>query len=385
MNYDTNIPALPLEKIPSPCFVLNEKRLIENLELLGHVQAVSGAKIILALKGFAMFRAFPLVKKYLPGVTASALNEALLGKHEFGGEIHAYSPAYHPAEIDELLSVCNHISFNSLAEYERHKKSVELSGRNIECGLRINPGYSEVKTDLYNPCIRGSRLGVTEEMLGDTLPEGITGLHFHSLCENHAETLEKTLESVEEKFGHLLHQAKWLNMGGGHWITGKGYNVELLISLIKRIREKYKVEVILEPGSAVGWQTGYLVATVLDVVENEGTVSAMLDTSFSAHMPDTIEMPYKPKVWQATEEKTAFKYNLGGSTCLAGDFQSDYYFNEPLKPGDKLIFDDMMHYTMVKTTTFNGINLPSIGIWKENGDFELVRSYGYEEYKSRLS
>lgn len=377
--------GIDLAQVPSPCFLLDERLLRNNLKTLDGVQQASGGKIICALKGFAMFSTFPMVRQYLPGVTASSLNEALLGKNEFGGEVHAYSPAYVPSEMAQLLETCTHITFNSLSQWEKHRQEVLKTGGRVEAGLRINPEYSEVTTDLYNPCIVGSRLGVTASQLGESLPEGITGLHFHTLCESSAESLARTLEAVESKFGHLLHQARWLNMGGGHAITRKGYNTELLVQLIGQIREKYNVEVVLEPGSAVGWETGYLVASVLDVVENDGVRSAMLDVSFSAHMPDCLEMPYKPKILGASDEGGAFRYNMGGLTCLAGDFMGSYGFEAPLQPGDRLVFNDMIHYTMVKTTTFNGVNLPAIGIWQEDGSFRLVKTFGYEEYKSRLS
>lgn len=380
---------IDFSQIPSPCYVLEERKLLKNLQLLEYVQKASGAKIICALKGFAMFSTFPMVRQYLPGVTASSLNEALLGYHEFKGEIHAYAPAYRPDEMDGLLEICSHISFNSLSQWEFFREKANKYRHKVSFGLRINPEYSEVVVDMYNPCIRGSRLGVTAAKLGNKLPDGIEGLHFHTLCENSAEALERTLKAVEEKFGHLLHQAKWLNMGGGHWITGDGYNVELLIDLIRGIKKKYDVEVILEPGTAVGWRTGYLVSTVLDIVENDGVHSAMLDVSFSAHMPDCIEMPYKPKILSAStsddEEIAPFVYNMGGNTCLAGDFMPHYRFEKPLNVGDTIVFDDMIHYTMVKTTTFNGVNLPSIGIWTLEDTFRLVKKFGYEEYKSRLS
>ncbi|MEH0155850.1 carboxynorspermidine decarboxylase [Limibacter armeniacum] len=370
-----------IDQIPSPCYVVEEQLLHNNLRTLDMVQKATGAKIILALKGFATYHTFDLVKKYLPGVTSSSLNEAKLGKYEFGGEVHAYSPVYLPNEIDEMLDIASHITFNSLNEWERHKEKTMAKG--VEAALRINPEYSEVETDLYNPCVIGSRLGVRAEQIGDELPEGIVGLHFHTLCENGADTLERTLQAVEEKFGHLLHQAKWLNMGGGHAITRKGYDIELLISLISNLKDNYNLDIILEPGSAVGWETGPLVATVLDVVENQGTTTAMLDTSFAAHMPDTLEMPYKPRIREAIEGGE-FKYNMGGTTCLAGDFMAGYAFDKPLEVGQKIIFEDMIHYTMVKTTTFNGVNLPNIGIMKEDGTFEVLKTFGYEEYKSRL-
>lgn len=374
--------ALP--NIPSPCYVVEEKALLNNLALLKRVQDEAGCTIICALKGFATWGTFDLVKQYLPGTTASSLHEARLGAEEFGGQVHAYCPAYIPEDFEQILSLCQHITFNSLSEWDRYKATVAAASKKVSCALRINPEYSEVETEMYNPCIPGSRLGVRAEQLGDTLPEGIEGLHFHTLCESSAESLQRTLHHVEEKFGHLLHQAKWLNMGGGHWITGKGYKVDLLIELIQNLRQKYKLDIILEPGSAVGWDTGVLVSRVLDVFQNQGQRTAMLDTSFSAHMPDTLEMPYKPRV-MGELKGGKFSYKFGGMTCLAGDFMGDFSFDRELKAGDTIIFEDMIHYTMVKTTTFNGINLPAIGILRQDGRFELLKRFGYEEYKGRLS
>ncbi|PWJ42766.1 carboxynorspermidine decarboxylase [Sediminitomix flava] len=369
------------QQIPSPCFVVEEQSLLNNLKVLDMVQKASGAKIILALKGFAMYKTFPLVKPFLAGATASSLNEAKLASQEFGKEVHVYCPAYIPNEMDELIRMGNHITFNSLSQWELYKDKVKEVG--IEAALRINPEYSEVTTDLYNPAVKGSRLGVRSELIGDTLPEGISGLHFHTLCENDAEVLERTLEAVEERFGHLLHQAKWVNFGGGHAITRKGYNIELLIQLIQNIKTNYNVDVILEPGSAVGWETGFLKSTVLDVVDSEGVKTLMIDSSFAAHMPDCLEMPYKPRV-RGENPDGEFEYNIGGMTCLAGDFIGGFKFDKEIKAGDTIIFEDMIHYTMVKTTTFNGVNLPSIGMLKTDGSFELFKSYGYEEFISRI-
>ncbi len=379
-----NILDIDLNSIPTPIYILVEDLLENNLKTLDMVQKASGAQIICALKGFAMFSTFPMVKKFLKGTTASSLHEALLGYHEFGNEVHAYSPAYIPKDFPKIMEVCNHITFNSLSEWERYQSIVQHADRQISCGLRINPEYSEVETDLYNPCIPGSRLGVTAAVLGDTLPQGIEGLHVHTLCESNAEALERTLLAVEEKFGHLLHQAKWLNLGGGHAITAKGYDLELLISLVQNLKENYQLEIILEPGSAVGWETGYLVATVLDLVKNGDTQTAMLDTSFAAHMPDCLEMPYKPLILQA-DENGRFTYNMGGSTCLAGDQILNYNFEQELNVGDKLVFNDMIHYTMVKNNTFNGVNLPAIGIQRKSGEIEIIKEFGYDDYKTRLS
>jgi carboxynorspermidine decarboxylase len=382
---------------PSPCFVLEEARLRANLELLAHVQRESGAKIILALKGFAMYGTFPLVRQYLPGVTASSLSEARLGREEHGGEVHAYCTAYIDEDFDAIAAIASHVTFNSVGQFERYRG--RLAGKSA--GLRINPEYAEVETDLYNPCVPGSRLGVTAAQLGgksaadpaDTgmkLPEGVEGLHFHTLCEKGSDTLERTLEHVEARFGSLLDQVRWLNMGGGHAITRKGYDVDKLIALVRATRARHPnlEEIVLEPGSAVGWQTGELVSTVLDIVDNGGVRTAMLDASFSAHMPDCLEMPYRPTVLgaksDAAPDEPGHRYHLGGQTCLAGDFMADYVFEKPLAVGDRVVFWDMIHYTMVKTTTFNGVNLPAIAIAREDGRLEVLKRFGYEEYKSRL-
>ncbi|MCB9636851.1 MAG: carboxynorspermidine decarboxylase [Sandaracinus sp.] len=371
---------------PSPCFVLEEARLRANLELLAHVQRESGAKIILALKGFSMYGTFPLVRKYLPGVTASSLSEARLGREEHGGEVHAYCPAYIDDDFDAIAQIASHVTFNSVGQFERYRG--RLAGKSA--GLRINPEYAEVETDLYNPCIPGSRLGVTAAQLGGKLPEGVEGLHFHTLCEKGSDTLERTLEHVEARFGALLDQVRWLNMGGGHAITRQGYDVDKLIALVRATRARHPnlEEIVLEPGSAVGWQTGELVSTVLDIVDNGGVRTAMLDASFSAHMPDCLEMPYRPTVLgaknDAAPDEPGHRYHLGGQTCLAGDFMPDYVFEKPLAVGDRVVFWDMIHYTMVKTTTFNGVNLPAIAVSHEDGRLEVLKTFGYEEYKARL-
>jgi len=369
--------------MPSPCFVLDEARLRANLELLARVQRASGAQVICALKGFAMRGSFPLVREYLPGVAASSLAEARLGHEEFGGEVHAYSPAYIPADFDDVAAVSTHVTFNSLSEFERFAPRLGSAS----AGLRINPEYAEVETDLYNPCVPGSRLGVIADKLEGGLPTGVEGLHFHTLCEKGSDTLERTVERVEARFGSLLDLVRWLNMGGGHAITREGYDVERLVGIVKGLRTRHPnlEQIILEPGSAVGWQTGELVSTVLDIVDNGGVRSAMLDVSFAAHMPDCLEMPYRPAVIGASSEGgEGHRYHLGGQTCLAGDFMADYVFAEPLKVGDRVVFLDMMHYTMVKTTTFNGVRLPSIAIWRERGELEVLTRFGYEDYKSRL-
>ena len=398
-----------LAAAPSPCFVLDEAKLRQNLQLIDRVQRDAGVTIILALKGFSMFSAFPLVREYLSGATASSLNEIKLVNEYMGVPAHAYVPAYRDDEFDEILARSSHVTFNSWSQWEKFSGKMQQrkdggterpaqvrSSKDAfpfsplpspSFGIRVNPQYSEVATDMYNPCVPGSRLGVTRDKLPGTLPEGLEGLHFHTLCENDSFTLERTLAALEERFGDLLHQAKWVNMGGGHLMTREGYDTDHLIGLLRAFREKYNVDIIMEPGSAIGWQTGVLVSTVLDVFDSQGIDVAILDSSFAAHMPDTLEMPYKPRIRDAYHEPVAGKptYRLGGMTCLAGDFVGDYSFDEPLRPGDRIIFEDMIHYTMVKTTTFNGVNLPAIGIAKEDGTFQLVREYGYESFKDRLS
>jgi len=370
---------------PSPCFVLDEAKLRQNLELINGVQQAAGVQIILALKAFSMFSAFPIVHEYLSGATASSLNEIKLVNDYMGVKAHTYIPAYRDDEFDDVLERSSHLTFNSWSQWERFGARAVAAG--VSCGIRVNPQYSEVATDMYNPCVPGSRLGVTRDHLPDQLPEVLEGIHFHTLCENDSFTLERTLEALESRFGDLLHQASWVNLGGGHLMTREGYDINHLIGLLTAFREKYNVHVIMEPGSAIAWQTGVLVSTVLDVFNSQGIDVAVLDTSFAAHMPDTLEMPYKPRIVGAYHEPVADKptYRLGGMTCLAGDFMGDYSFDEPLAVGDRLIFDDMIHYTMVKTTTFNGVGLPAIGIWKPENSFQLIRSYGYESFKDRLS
>ncbi|WP_044171596.1 carboxynorspermidine decarboxylase [Flectobacillus major] len=376
---------IDFSQIPSPCYVLEDSLLRKNLTLLKYVQEQAGIEIICALKGFSMYSTFPMVRQYLAGATASSLNEARLCFEEMQTKAHVYAPAYLEKEFDEMMGYASHLTFNSLNQFNQFGQRAIANG--ISCGLRINPQYSEVETDMYNPCIAGSRLGITRNQLGDTLPEGIEGLHSHTLCENDSYTLERTLNAIVERFGGLLEQAKWLNLGGGHLITRADYDPEHLISVLKNLKARFPhLKVILEPGSAVGWRTGYLTSTVLDIIDSQGIDVAILDVSFAAHMPDTLEMPYKPRILGAHHEPVEGKptYRFGGMTCLAGDYYGDYSFDKPLAIGDSIVFDDMIHYTMVKTTTFNGVNLPSIGIWRENDTFDLVKSFGYESFKDRL-
>ncbi|MCL4408994.1 MAG: carboxynorspermidine decarboxylase [Firmicutes bacterium] len=369
--------------IPSPCYVLNESKLIGNLELMERVQKESGAHIILALKGFSMWSSFPVVRKYLKGCTASSAWEAELAADTFGREVHAYSPAYKDYDIEVILKHCNHISFNSLTQWQRYREQCVAAG--ISMGLRINPEHREAETELYDPSAPGSRLGVPAAQLEGVDLTGIEGFHVHNLCECDSFALERTLAAVEERFAKYLPQLKWLNLGGGHLMTRKGYDVDHLIAQLKRLRETYDIEVILEPGSAVAWQTGPLVSEVVDIVENHGKI-AILDISATAHMPDVLEMPYRPAITDAADAGVKpFTYRLGGNSCLAGDVIGEYSFDHELNPGDRVIFEDMIHYTMVKTSFFNGVEHPSIGILRSNGEFELVRKFGYEDFKARLS
>lgn len=369
--------------VPSPCFVLEETRLRHNLEILDYVQKKSGAKIICALKGFSMWSTFPIIAEYLPGATASSLNEALLAKNEMKKEVHVYAPLYEDQEMEQIISIADHISFNSFSQWQHFKNKIIKS--KVSPGIRLNPESSTVETDLYNPCGRFSRLGVTQKEFKPELLEGLEGFHFHALCEQNVDALELVLEAFEKKFGTWIPQMKWVNFGGGHHITRKDYDVEKLIQLIISFKKRYPgIDVILEPGEAVGWQTGELVATVGDLVYNELDI-AILNISVSAHMPDCLEMPYRPMVrGSGLAQEKKFTYKLTGNTCLAGDIIGDYSFDKPLKVGDQIIFEDMIHYTMVKTTFFNGVRHPDIGIWTKENQFKLVRHFTYEQFRDKL-
>jgi len=372
--------------LKTPAYVCEEKLLQKNLELLEYVQKQSGAKIILALKGFAMFSTFDLVGKYLQGTAASGLHEALLGRREMNKEVHTYSPAFKESEIEQIARISDHIVFNSFTQFKKHKEIVKKTNPNISIGMRVNPDVSTVEVDLYNPCAPFSRLGTIEKnFLFDEASE-LEGLHFHALCEQNVDALKIVLENFEEQFAPLFKNLKWVNFGGGHHITRADYDVEALIKLIKEFKQRYKhLDVYLEPGEAVGWQTGVLVSEVLDIINN-GIDIAILDTSAEAHMPDVLAMPYRPEVRGASKPNIKkHTYRFGGNSCLAGDIIGDYSFDEPLKVGDKIIFEDMIHYTMVKNTTFNGILLPSIVIQKSDGSFHVVKEFGYEDYRNRLS
>ncbi|MET0027973.1 MAG: carboxynorspermidine decarboxylase [Candidatus Thiodiazotropha sp.] len=374
-----------LNAAPSPCYVLEAAKLRANLALIDRVQKASGCTIILALKGFAMWSSFPIVREYLSGCSASSYNEARLARERFGGHVHLYAPAYTDAEFADLIALSDRISFNSLSQWQRLGEQALASG--ISCGLRVNPRVDEVETALYNPSGEQSRLGIPREELLDGVPEGIEGLHVHALCECGADSTERLIQAVEERFGHLLPQMKWCNLGGGHLMTRAGYDVEKLIRVLSEFRQRHPhLEVILEPGSAIAWRTGPLVSSVLDLIHRGGLDIAILDTSATAHMPDVLEMPYRPEVRGADHPGAKpHTYRLGGMTCLAGDIIGDYAFDQPLQIGDQVIFEDMIHYTMVKTTMFNGVAHPAIAIQHENGDLEVVRRFGFEDYQSRLS
>jgi carboxynorspermidine decarboxylase len=378
---------LDYSKIHSPAFVLDEKLLRQNLELIDSVQKEAGIEIILAFKGFAMWSAFPMVRQYLTGATASSLNEARLCFEEMKTRAHVYSPVYFENEFEEMMTYCSHIVFNSFNQFHKFYPETKKTDHPVSCGIRVNPEFSDVGTDLYNPSAAGSRLGVGSAEFPDELPEGIEGIHFHVLCESDSYSLEKVLENLEAKFGKHLHRLKWVNMGGGHLMTRKGYDHQHLIQLLKKFREKYQVKVILEPGSAIAWDTGVLVSKVMDIVEHKGVKTAILDVSFTAHMPDTLEMPYRPRIDGAFEpnNNSKYLYRLGGVSCLAGDFMEVYDFGRELRIGDPVIFLDMIHYTMVKTTLFNGVNHPDIAIWRENDQLDVIRKFSYKDFKGRLS
>ncbi|MFZ4427447.1 MAG: carboxynorspermidine decarboxylase [Saprospiraceae bacterium] len=374
-------------RVPSPAFVLEEARLRKNLERIRTVQQAAGVQIILALKGFAMWRVFPMVAEYLNGATASSLNEARLIFEEMGRQAHTYSPAYLEEEFGEIARYSSHITFNSVAQYQAYRSALVAAAPEASPGLRVNPEFSDVATEMYNPAACTSRLGVTRDRLGSALPPGIEGLHVHTLCESSPLATQKLIEAVEDRFGDFLPQLKWINLGGGHLMTRQDYDVDHLIATLRAFRARNPhLEIILEPGSAIAWETGELVATVLDIVENGGLKTAIADVSFTAHMPDTLEMPYTPRILGATPPQPGKPaYRIGGVSCLAGDFMDAYSFEAALKPGDRLVFWDMIHYTMVKTTMFNGVKHPDICIWREDGTLEVVRKFTYEDFRNRLS
>lgn len=375
---------IDFSKAPSPCYILDEELLLANLAVIDRVRQEAGVEIIVALKANAMWSIFPTLAQHSDGATASSAAEARLVMEEYGEPAHTYAPTYTDESFSEILACSSHITFNSLNQFARFGQKAINKG--ISCGLRVNPRYSPVETDLYNPCVAGSRLGITPEELTE-LPEGIEGLHFHVLCESRPNHLRLALEAVELHYGHLLDQVQWLNMGGGHLMTHQDYDCDELIEVLKSFKFRHpNLRLIMEPGSAFTWRTGVLLSTVEDIIENSGFHTAMLDVSFACHMPDCLEMPYKPAIVGAhdpQEGETAWR--MGGNSCLAGDFYGDWAFENSPKIGDRIIFEDMIHYTMVKTTMFNGVAHPSIAIARVNGEFEVVKKFGYEDYKNRLS
>lgn len=376
--------------IDTPYYIVYEDRLRANLEKLKRVAEAADVKIIMAFKANALWKTFPVIKKYFHSSTASSLNEMKLSLDYLGHDVHAYCPVYTERTFPEFLKGCSHITFNSLAQYEKFRPQIEAADRKVSVGLRVNPHCSVIETDIYNPCVPGSRFGENPDKLANGLPEGIEGLHFHALCESDSHDLEKVLDAFIEQYGHLLPGLKWLNMGGGHLITRKDYDTEHLIKLMKRLHERYpNLEIILEPGSAFTWQTGDLVTEVLDMVEDAGIKTAIIDASFACHMPDCLEMPYQPRVEEAIGTvadgaDSPHRYRLGGNSCLSGDFVGDWCFNRPLKPGDRLTLCDMNHYTTVKTNMFNGIQHPSIWFQPHEGEPVLLREFTYDDYRDRM-
>jgi hypothetical protein len=371
-------------EIERASYVLEERLLRRNLATIKEVSDESGAEIILAFKSYALWRTFPIFREYGFSSTASSLWEARLGYEEMKSQVHAFTPAYLPNEWAQWQQYASHISFNSLSQYERYKGNLSP---NVSYGIRINPEYSPVETDLYNPALPGSRFGVTAEALDKGLPEGIEGLHFHVLCEGNSFQLERTLGIISKKFDTALRQAQWLNMGGGHLMTHKEYNIEHLVEVLKGFKQRYPhLKLILEPGSAFAWQTGFLISHVVDIVSHAGIQTAILDVSFTCHMPDCLEMPYKPIVRGAHQEPINGipTYRLGGMSCLSGDYIGSWSFDEPLEIGDEIIFEDMLHYTTVKTNMFNGVAHPDIVLLHEEGGYEVLRHFTYEDYKRRM-
>lgn len=376
---------MKINELPTPCYVIDENIIEENCKVLADVMKKTGCHVLLAQKAFSNFALYPLIGKYLSGTTASGLYEARLGREEMGRENHVFAPAYKDEDMDELVKICDHIVFNSISQLEKHKEKC----RNVSIGIRVNPEFSTQNGhEIYDPCGKGSRLGVTAGLLRNADLTGIDGLHFHTLCEQNSDDLKKTLDVVEEKFDFLLRKVKWVNFGGGHHITRKDYDVELLCDCITHIKEKYNVKVYIEPGEAVALNAGYFITTVLDKVKNSGITCLILDGSAACHMPDVLEMPYTPPLSEGsiieTPEKE-FDYRLGGNTCLAGDIIGNYRFDHDVQIGERLTFCDMAIYSMVKNNTFNGIPLPSIYSMDRNGDCRLIKTFGYNDFKERLS
>ena len=387
-KFDYNV-----SEIPSPCYVVEEELLHKNLQLIKSVSERSGAEIIMAFKAFAIWKLFDITRQYIPHSTASSLSEARLAFEKLGSKAHTFAPVYKDSEIETIAQCSSHITFNSLAQFNRHRSVAEKYG--ISCGVRINPEYSDVETDLYNPCAPGSRFGIIKDQLPELLPDGIEGLHFHTLCESTSYDLENTLKVVEERFAPWLKQVKWINMGGGHLMTKKGYDTEHLIELIRGFKARHPhLHVILEPGSAHVWRTGVLVSEIQDIVENHGIKTAIVDVSFACHMPDCLEMPYQPKIIgaeiidkensQLSTLNSQLSYRMGGNSCLSGDFVGSWQFDHELQIGERIVFEDMNHYTNVKTNMFNGISHPSIALRRLDGKIEILRTYTYEDYLHRM-
>lgn len=376
---------IDFNQFPSPCYIMEEELLRRNLNLIKSVKYRAGVEIILAFKSFAMWRSFPIFREYIDHSTASSVYEARLALEEFGSKAHTYSPAYTEEDFPEIMRCSSHITFNSLTQYERFYQQAAQEG--ISCGIRVNPEYSEVETELYNPCAPGTRFGITSDLLPDVLPEGIEGFHCHAHCESSSYELEQTLVHLEKRFSHWFKYLKWLNLGGGHLMTRKDYDVEHLIGLLKGLKERYPhLQIILEPGSAFTWQTGVLTANVVDVVESKGIKTAILNVSFTCHMPDCLEMPYQPTVRGAElGEEGPYVYRLGGNSCLSGDYMGYWSFDHELKIGERIVFEDMIHYTTVKTNMFNGIHHPAIALWMKEGKAEIYKQFSYEDYRDRMS
>ena len=388
MKYNSGLYHLPL---PLPCYVMEEDLLRNNLQLIKEISQKADVQFILAFKAFALWKSFPIFREYIKQTTASSPYEARLAFEEFGSKAHTYSPAYEDSTFDVILKCSSHITFNSLSQYERFIKRVSEYEEPASCGIRVNPEYAEIETELYNPCAPGSRFGIMATDLPDVLPPGIEGFHLHCHCENNSDVFQRTLKHFEDKFQKWLPQVKWVNFGGGHLVTEENYNVDLLIHILNDFHKRYPwIQIILEPGSAFAWQTGCLVAQVVDIVENCGIKTAIVNVSFTCHMPDCLEMPYHPQivgakivdgpeVWK--EENT---YRIGGNSCLSGDFMGFWNFDHPLQVGERIIFEDMIHYTTVKTNMFNGIHHPSIALLHSDGQIEVYKNYSYDDYKNRM-
>lgn len=382
-----------ITEIPTPFYIVYEDRLRHNLEIINRVEREAGVNIIMAFKANALWRTFDIIREYNRDCTASSLNELRLGREELGGEVHSYCPAYTDQTIDSYLQGSTHLTFNSISQFERFKDRLQAYNESndescrVSPGLRVNPQCSVIETDIYNPALPGSRFGVTREQLGDSIPQGIEGLHFHQLCESTSYDLAKVLDAFVAQFGEFLPQVKWVNMGGGHLMTREGYDIEHLIELLKGFKERFPwLQVIMEPGSAFTWRTGDLITEVVDIVDNQGVRTAIIDASFACHMPDTLEMPYKPIITGSIEPETApYKYRLGGNSCLSGDYMGDWGFDKPLTQGQRLILEDMNHYTTVKTTMFNGLQHPALVFCDSGGNCRYLRQFDYSDYKNRMS